>query len=285
MPGNSTAVGGVLRHLETEWSYAGHNSSVTFGTWTFDVDIQEPVNEYHFSIAFLSEPFDDDWLTYGVVGSAYGINFYIHDTGTTEIRISKADHDTGVVHMDSYTEVNMIGWRSIIITRELSGQFYVYLNGTLILKAKDLQHTTSERFYFLSHGGPAIDNVTVSDTIDYDAAPPEWDQLPADQIIDAGVDFYYDLNATDSSGVDQWWISNTQYFTINDGVISNIDALEAGSYVIEVNVNDTNGYTQTDEFTLTVRELPPTIPMELVVGAAGAAVFIIIVLVIWRKKG
>ncbi|MGY5864211.1 MAG: hypothetical protein RTV41_06370 [Candidatus Thorarchaeota archaeon] len=286
LPGNSTAVGGVLRHLETEWSYAGHNSSVAFGTWTFDVDIQEPVDEWHFYVAFISEIFDDDWLTYGQIGSAYGVGFYIHDTGSTEFRLTKGNHATGASFLDSYFGNNIIGWRNIIVTRELSGQFHVYLNGDHILQAKDLQHTTSERFYFISPGGPAIDNLTVSDTIDYDAAPPALDQPLANQMIDAGTDFRYDLNASDYSGIDQWWINDTVNFAIDDdGVISNIDVLEAGSFVIEVNVNDTLGNTQTGSFRLTVRELPTAFPMELVVGSAVAVGFVIIVLVIWRKRG
>ncbi|MCK5390645.1 MAG: hypothetical protein KAJ36_09145, partial [Candidatus Thorarchaeota archaeon] len=49
-PGNSTAEGGVLRHIGVEWSYAGHNSSVAFGTWSFDVNIHNPVNASHFAV-------------------------------------------------------------------------------------------------------------------------------------------------------------------------------------------------------------------------------------------
>ncbi|MFW9793107.1 MAG: hypothetical protein ACFFEE_02300 [Candidatus Thorarchaeota archaeon] len=285
MPGNTTAVGGVMRHLETEWSYAGHNSSVAFGTWTFDVDIQKPVNEYHFSIAFISEVFDDDWLTYETVGEAYGVTIYLHEGEITEIRLTKGNHETGASYLGTYTKSNLVGWNNIIVTRDQTGHFWVYLNGNFKIYAKDLQYSTSERFYFLSHGGPAIDNLTVSDTIDYDAAPPQWDPPIVNQIIDAGTDFHYDLNVSDSSGIDQWWINDTVNFDIDDdGVISNIDILEAGSYVIGVSVNDTLGNTQTGAFRLTVRELPTAFPMELVVGGVGVAVFVIIVLVVWRKK-
>ncbi|MFW9808186.1 MAG: hypothetical protein ACFFE6_02290 [Candidatus Thorarchaeota archaeon] len=285
IPGNTTAEGGVLRHLETEWSYAGHNSSVAFGTWTFDVDIQIPVDEYHFSIAFISEIFDDDWLTYETVGEAYGVTIYLHEGGNQEIRLTKGNHETGSSALGAYVVSNLIGWNNIMVTRDHSGHFWVYRNGDFIIYGKDLQYTTSERFYFLSHGGPAIDNLTVSDTIDYDAAPPQWDPPLTNQMIDVGTDFHYDLNVSDSSEIDQWWINNTVNFAIDDdGVISNTNALDAGSYVIEVSVNDTLGNTQTSAFRLTVREITTRFPMEFVIGGIGVAVFVMIVLVIWKRR-
>ena len=285
MPGNSSAEGGVLRQHETEWSYAGHNSTVAFGTWSFDVDIQVPIDEFHFYVCFSSEVFDDDWLTYGQVGSAYGVGFYIYESGTTEIRLTRGNHATGPAFMDTFFDSDIIGWRNIIVTRELSGQFYVYMDGDLILKYNDLMHTTSERFYFLSHGGPAIDNVSVSDTVDYDKAPPEWVQPISDQMINARAPFYYDLNATDYSGIDQWKINNIENFAIDtNGVIANTEILDAGLYNLEVQVNDTLGNTQVGTFRLVVRSLPTMIPLELLIGGIGVTAVVILVLVIWIKK-
>ena len=285
LPGNSTAEGGVLRQLDLEWSYAGHNSSVAFGTWSFDVDIQVPVDEYHFYVVFISEQFDDDWLTYGQIGSAYGVGFYYQPAGHFEFRLTRGYHATGPIFMDYDTHDNIIGWRNIIVTRELSGQFYVYLDGDLILKGIDTFHTTSDRFYFVSHGGPAIDNVSVSDTIDYDAAPPEWVQPISDQMINVQAPFTYDLNATDYSGIDQWSINNTENFAIdNNGVISNTEILDAGLYNLKVQVNDTLGNTQVDTFRLVVRSLPTMIPLELLIGGIGVTAVVILVLVVWIKK-
>lgn len=286
LPGNSTAVGGVLRHIGEEWSYAGHNSSVAFGTWSFDVDIQVPVDEYHFYVVFISEVFDNDWLTYAQVGSAYGVGFYIYDHGMTELRIVRGSHESGPLFMDDYFEDTIIGWRNLIITRELSGQFYVYLDGSLILKAKNMDHTTSERLYFLSHGGPAIDNVTVSDTIDYDAAPPEYDPPISTQRIFAGEPFYYDVNATDYSGIANWWISDTQNFTIDEnGVITNNTELVVREYIVAVYVNDTLGHTQSDLFSLFVDPAPTSsIPLELMAAVIGIPAVVVIALVVWRKK-
>ena len=295
-PGSSTAEGGVLRHMGLEWSYAGHNSSIAFGTWVFDLDIQDPYDGYHFYILFSSEVFDDDWIQFASIGTANGVGFYLQDTGEHSVLLFTRTHDGGSVALDNYIDNNLIGWKTLIITRELSGQFYVYMDDDLILKGKNLDMTTSERFYFLSHGGPAIDNITVSDTIDYDAAPPELDPPISNQQILPGASFYYDLNATDYSGIDQWWIDDTQNFTIDDdGVITNIVDLVEGDYNITVSVNDTLGFTQTDLFRLrvgltttdgstTTSEPPTTFPMELAVAAAGVSVIVILVLVIWRTR-
>ena len=283
-PGTSTAEGGVLRHNGTEYSYAGHNSSVAFGTWSFDVDIQDPYDENDFSIQFISEEFNDDWLTREGVGETYGVGFFVFDTGGNRIVLGRGSHDIGQLMMDTYIGNNLIDWKNIIVTRELSGQFYVYMDGDLILKGKDLTHTTSERFYFLSHGGPAIDNVTVSDTIDYDAAPPELDPPLSNQQIMTGESFYYDLNATDYSGIDQWWIDDTQNFVIDeDGIITNIGNLVSGEYNISISVNDTLGNTQTDSFILSVGSTT-MFPMELVIATVGISAVVILVLVIWRTR-
>ncbi len=283
LPGNSTAEGGVLRHIGVKWCYAGYNSSVAFGTWSFDVDIQRPDDEHHFLIFFSSELFNDDWLYRNTLGEGYGAIFYQTPT-EDKIVLLKGSHDTGNYIKDEYTNATIRGWKNIIVTRELSGQFYVYLDGNMILKGKNMQHTTSERFYFLGKGGPAIDNVTVSDTIDYDAAPPEWGHPFTNQQIAIGESFVYDLNATDYSGVDQWWIDDTQDFTIDDdGVITNIVDLVAGDYNITVSVNDTLGNIQTELFILSVGS-PILFPMELAIVAVGVSVVVILVLVIWRKR-
>jgi hypothetical protein len=70
----------------------------------------------------------------------------------------------------------------------------------------------------------------------------------------------------------------------DDGIITNIDVLEAGSYVIGVSVNDTLGFTQAASFKLTVRELPTPFPLELVIGSVVAVVVVVIALVVWRKR-
>ena len=45
-----------------------------------------------------------------------------------------------------------------------------------------------------------------------DATPPTWVEVPTNQFSEFGTTFLYDLNATDLSGIDLWWINDTVRF-------------------------------------------------------------------------
>ncbi|MCK4963014.1 MAG: hypothetical protein KAS19_11035, partial [Anaerolineales bacterium] len=98
--------------------------------------------------------------------------------------------------------------------------------------------------------------VTVQDT-----TPPTWDQTPTDQTIELGNPFRYDLNATDPSGLDMWWLNDTAHFTMdpNTGIITNATALPMGIYGVQVWINDSYTNTRTRTFTITVQDtISPT---------------------------
>jgi hypothetical protein len=182
-----------------------------------------------------------------------------------------------------YDYDDILGWKNFIITREDNGQFYFYMNGTFMLGFKDTQHTTCNQFAFGSAGGPAIDNINVSDTVDFDAAPPEWNPAPVDQLIDPGQDFRYDLNATDFSGLGTWTLNDTTNFAIDsNGVITNIVDLEVARYTLNVSVSDSQGYARSSVFDIVVRELPPPdLTLYLLVGGGG---IVIVTLVVFLMK-
>ncbi|MBD3195426.1 MAG: hypothetical protein GF317_10245, partial [Candidatus Lokiarchaeota archaeon] len=93
-----------------------------------------------------------------------------------------------------------------------------------------------------------------------DTNPPSWDEMPLDQTIEAGDSFYYDLNASDMSNIDSYWINNTVNFSVDsDGVITNITELSIGEYWLKVNVNDTYGNPINETIKITVQDTtPPT---------------------------
>ncbi|MGY5875188.1 MAG: hypothetical protein RTU30_05540 [Candidatus Thorarchaeota archaeon] len=87
------------------------------------------------------------------------------------------------------------------------------------------------------------------------AQAPEWVAEPSDRYVEFGSDVYYDLDATDFSGVDRWWLGDTTYFTISEvGVITNITALSVGNYDLHAWVSDTIGYTQSTTFTIIIQD-------------------------------
>ena len=106
-----------------------------------------------------------------------------------------------------------------------------------------------------------------------DNEPPVWNPSPTDQIVEYGSDFRYDLNATDSAGIDHWWINASSQFTIDgSGVITNNSLLSIGSYGIDVRVYDTQTNYQTGTFKVTVQDttgpqwLQQPIDQEFVLG-------------------
>jgi hypothetical protein len=292
IPGNFSTEEGVLRAIGPEYNDAAHNSTVAYGTWTFDVDIQDPVDEYHFGIAFMMLAFNKSTVAEFAGINGYDLVFFTPDTGPHEIRLIRGRQvipiGFDVEELGSHFEDDLIGWHNIIVTRELSGQFYVYLDEgeRPIIGGRDAYWTVSEVFAIYTHANPALDNITVSNSIDYDRAPPEWSHPFEVSPIRAGEQFYYDVNATDYSGIDTYWLNDTATFAIDEeGVITNSIVLGVGDYGIRVSVNDTLGNARYSDFTLTVEPADSGIAVELVVISLGVIAVVIVVVVIWRKKG
>jgi len=63
---------------------------------------------------------------------------------------------------------------------------------------------------------------------------PKWDQTPEDQLIQEGDSFFYDVNASDTSGV-AYSIDDTVNFNITpEGIITNSSSLSVGDYPLEI---------------------------------------------------
>ncbi|TFF93770.1 hypothetical protein EU546_05795, partial [Candidatus Thorarchaeota archaeon] len=68
----------------------------------------------------------------------------------------------------------------------------------------------------------------------------EMPTIPAE--IEVGTPVRFDFNATDSSGIDTWWIDETPYLEITeDGLLTNMTFIPAWSCSTWVHVNDTAG--------------------------------------------
>ena len=101
--------------------------------------------------------------------------------------------------------------------------------GEYALEVRGLDH--------YGHYCSAVFMLTVLDT-----AGPEWTQELADQTVEVGDPFSYDLNATDYSGLHTWWLNDTGRFSISsDGIVTANTVLPVGVYHIRVSVNDTLG--------------------------------------------
>jgi subtilisin family serine protease len=99
--------------------------------------------------------------------------------------------------------------------------------------------------------------VIVQDTI-----PPEWNPPPSDYVIEFGDDLIYDLDATDLSGIDYWWINDTTHFSIDGGgTITNSIELIVGNYWLQVRAYDPYDNYCSFVIKITIKEEDPPLPV------------------------
>ncbi|MCK5239674.1 MAG: right-handed parallel beta-helix repeat-containing protein [Candidatus Thorarchaeota archaeon] len=92
-----------------------------------------------------------------------------------------------------------------------------------------------------------------------DTLAPVWDQIPVDQVHEYrryAQSFRYDLNATDLTSINRYWVNDTARFSIDtDGLLRSEVILEIGEvYGLEVRVNDTLGHYSSATFSITVQD-------------------------------
>jgi hypothetical protein len=134
-------------------------------------------------------------------------------------------------------------------------------------------------------------SITIKITVQ-DTTSPTWDEIPKDYSLEYGEVFNYDLNASDASGIDHWWLNDTANFNIDDttGVITNLVFLEEGIYWLEVRAYDFHGLYCSYTFKVIVTK--PMIAQDnfwwiVIIGSSVgiAAITIIgIVFIIIKKK-
>ena len=114
---------------------------------------------------------------------------------------------------------------------------------------------------------------------------PEWDRVPGSKTINEGDSFYYDVNASDTSGVD-YSIDDTVNFDItSEGIITNLVSLSAGVYPLEIRAFNPFNNSVTANINVNVISTSSNgIPgfdfnMILIMILCTSAVIII-----WRKK-
>ncbi|MFW9879898.1 MAG: Ig-like domain-containing protein [Candidatus Thorarchaeota archaeon] len=75
-----------------------------------------------------------------------------------------------------------------------------------------------------------------------DSTPPLWDPTPEDKIIEFRTDISYDVDASDLSGIADYWINNTVNFNIDsNGLITNATSLNVDDYWLEIRAYNPSG--------------------------------------------
>ncbi|MHA1908340.1 MAG: hypothetical protein ACW98Y_13660 [Candidatus Thorarchaeota archaeon] len=288
--GNFSVIDGALIAQYPNWNIAHHDSEVAYGSWSFDIyAIDRPQHEILVGFICENHTVDEWWKNAYIVQCVTGDYHGYTEDGVTLVRAIQWPND--VVFLDYEPTGEMHGWQHIDITRDPYGEFCVYHNGTLQITNVDQRITTSTILVFACKWDQGIDNVTVThNEITIDEAPPRWaHSIPEIVTFNLNTPIRYDLNATDGTGIDSFWLNDTSNFAIDDnGLISNVTSLALGQIGLQVWVNDTNGYTQSATFGVIVREAPSsgfTLPLEiLIVGAVSLVVMIVLVIVIMRSR-
>lgn len=87
-----------------------------------------------------------------------------------------------------------------------------------------------------------------------DTRAPTWIEEPYSFSHEYGIPLSMEYTAVDSSGIDNYWLNDTDNFQMVDGTLSNVTLLVIGSYDIQIYVNDTVGNEMSTSITITISE-------------------------------
>jgi hypothetical protein len=80
-------------------------------------------------------------------------------------------------------------------------------------------------------------NATIVVTVQ-DTTAPIWISFEENHIVELGVSFYYNLEATDLSGIASWWVDDSRFAVDSSGIIISTVSLVVGEYSLDVGVSD-----------------------------------------------
>jgi hypothetical protein len=156
--GNISAESYALEPDPLVKTIARHNSTVTSGTWSFDLYMGDS-SEYYVSISFITNAFD----------LGFGYRLHIEPTVMYLAKFLQTD----VTYIGIYRPLEGFrGWHNINITKDSDGHFFVYYNGTRAFDSVDDTYTTSDYFEVeFMNLDSALDNILVSNTVDITPPP------------------------------------------------------------------------------------------------------------------
>jgi hypothetical protein len=165
---NWSAADYCLEIVQEDWGIISYPSSVAYGTWSFDFKANESqvTSGAQAEIVFISSNLDgnepEDWYGYWVhfafVSAEEDYEFAL------SLRKGDWSGDTTTVCWNS-TSVPVAGWHHIDVTRNTTGSFSVFHNGSLSMQGEDTEYDSSELFALQFEQGQMIDNIVIDDEI------------------------------------------------------------------------------------------------------------------------
>jgi hypothetical protein len=139
------------------WNYASYPSDVTSGEWRFDVYMN---HNYGVSVYFMAQDTSGDGFL--LTQNSYYLEF---SPNMGYIRLYRRVSGSPSV-MDSYTVTIPLGTLfEVIVTRDASGQFHVWLDGVHQLEGESTHLDASSYFIVRITESGYIDNIVVYDEI------------------------------------------------------------------------------------------------------------------------
>lgn len=180
--GNFTTADGTLKVRDGDYNIARHSSTVNVGTWSFDLFIPDDYGAtgevYVWFMSNGSRPLD-----LGVRCFMIGVWF-----PTDRFYVIERDGVIGTIHSSlGANEIpadSISGWHHIDVSRNSTGYFEVYFNGTLVDDFVGASVTSSTYLEFLCYNatGAVLDNLVVSGD-----SPPPFDPRPIVIVVGVAV--------------------------------------------------------------------------------------------------
>lgn len=141
-------------------------------------------------------------------------------------------------------------------------------------------------YHISGHNTTRTTSVTIGDWV-----APTWDYIPQEIILLAGVDFFYQLAATDQSAIGGWGVDDAVNFAIGaSGLLTNNVDLDVGEYELNVSVHDIYGNTRYIAIQIIViSDIPPPdlgylFALSAIFGAIGAFLFVSMIVFVSKVR-
>lgn len=156
------------------FSYAVHESTVAYGSWSFDVNVR-PISgsSNHTHIYFLDSRSPEDVPDFQSPYSSYDILIYSapwtieppdwmvpFDNTAPSILLVRRSLGSGVA-IGTYQVDEINGLYRFNVTRDETGRIQVFLNDTSIIDVTEQRSITPRSFYLNSEAGIGYDNIVV----------------------------------------------------------------------------------------------------------------------------
>jgi parallel beta-helix repeat protein len=222
--------GEYLVHDDGQWNDwnstgVGNWYSDYTGTGTYTIPGEPTFVDHHPSVSLYCGATDPLEYEAGTTGNTMNWNSSALNPWKYEVLVDNELHST-------------VEWDGAEINANVDGVPVGVHNVTLVV------------YHVSGHWLSNASTLTVVDT-----QAPTWDVTPEDQYLEFGAALSYDIDASDPSGLDAWWLSGDPGFVIDSlGVVTNATTLVVGIYSLTVHVNDTYGQSVSAGFDVYVTD-------------------------------